>query len=56
MARDSIPNRFNKGKQITTAAIIVVAVGFIIFGVCIGEAGEVLQKAINICLECIGVG
>ncbi len=36
--------------------IIICAVGFISFGVVRQEHKEVLQKAINVCLECIGVG
>lgn len=37
-------------------AILVLAVVLIALGVWQGEAGEVLQKAVHICLECIGVG
>ncbi len=36
--------------------IMICAVGFITFGVVRQEHKEVLQKAINVCLECIGVG
>ena len=40
------------------ARIIVcaAAVAFIIHGVNRGEVAIVLKKAINICLECIGLG
>lgn len=36
--------------------IIVVAILFIAIGIMRGENSEVLQKATNICLQCIGIG
>ena len=39
--------------QIGTA---LVAVCFIILGVVRGENNEVLKKAVQICLQCIGIG
>lgn len=38
------------------ALLLVAAVAMIIIGVANGEAQTVLQKAVNICLECIGIG
>ena len=38
------------------AALCVAAAGFIAFGVMRGEVPVVLKKAVNICLECIGLG
>lgn len=35
---------------------LAVSLLFIIIGVMLGENETVLRKAINICLECIGVG
>ena len=38
------------------AALLLTAAAFIVIGVQRGEAGVVLKKAVNICLECIGLG
>jgi len=36
--------------------LLATACGFIAIGVSGGEAMIVLQKAVKICLECIGIG
>lgn len=38
------------------AAVIIAAAAMIIYGCARGEMGVVLNKAINICFECIGLG
>ena len=41
-----------RGKYVLlTAALVLIGIG-----VALGEPAEVLRKAANICLECIGVG
>lgn len=35
---------------------VLLAVAFLLAGIYKGESQTVLQKAVNICLECIGVG
>ena len=37
-------------------AVGVIAVSFIIAGICNGNMARILEKAVNICMECIGLG
>ena len=46
----------SRHKTVIRAALLVTAVAFLAFGLRRGEAAVVLQKAVNICFECIGLG
>lgn len=48
--------RKNLIMKIARLSITIIAVALIIHGVFNGGANDVLQKAINICTECIGLG
>lgn len=43
-------------KNKAAAILILVAVIFLAMGVWRGEVETVFRKAVNICLECIGLG
>ncbi len=38
------------------AFLLMTAASFIVAGVCREEVGIVFNKAVNICMECIGLG
>ncbi len=43
-------------KKLVRLAIFMVAGVMTVYGISRGETAVVLNKAINICLECIGIG
>lgn len=43
-------------KKLIPLALATLGVGFILLGTVLGEQTVVWRKAINICMECIGLG
>ena len=43
-------------RYLVPALVMLVGIGFMIYGAADGEAAAVVKKAINICMECIGLG
>lgn len=43
-------------RRKTALLVITASVGMIIYGMMTGQVNSVFNKAINICLECIGIG
>ncbi len=43
-------------KWAVFGALVTAALAFLLVGVALGQPNAVLQKAIHICLECIGIG
>ncbi|MBQ6735696.1 MAG: hypothetical protein IJR00_12415 [Lachnospiraceae bacterium] len=36
--------------------LLVLGIAMLVFGLYSGDAGEVMKKAVAICMECIGIG
>jgi hypothetical protein len=49
-------NKFNKSRVLIKYGILIMSISFIITGIHRDEVRIVFKKAINICLECIGIG
>ncbi len=45
-----------KRQTFLTAGLIVLALSFVVIGTLRGEDTVVWRKAVNICMECIGLG
>lgn len=43
-------------RKAVSLTVIVIAVAMIVFGIYRTEISDVFNKAIRICLECIGIG
>lgn len=46
----------NKTRLMIAIMLLVISAGLVAAGVMRGETVTVLTKAVNICLECIGLG
>lgn len=46
----------SKQKSAARIVMLAAAVCFILYGAVRGEMAVVMDKAVNICLECIGLG
>lgn len=47
---------FRAKKTIVQGLLIAAGIAMVCFGALRGEAGAVLNKAIRLCLECVGIG
>lgn len=48
--------KMKKMKSAAPFVLLLLSVGLILAGIISGEAQIVFEKAIRICLECIGIG
>ena len=46
----------HRKKWLARFALLIMSGGFVWYGAARGEMGTVLNKAVNICFECIGLG
>lgn len=46
----------SRSVRIVRFAVLLVSVAFLVVGIMQKEYLEVLEKAVKICLECIGIG
>lgn len=47
---------FRAKKAVVQVLLIAAGIAMVCFGALRGEAGAVLNKAIRLCLECVGIG
>lgn len=45
-----------KRKRLISALLLLAGIALVAVGVWRGEVQAVLMKAVNLCLECIGIG
>ena len=43
-------------RSYLTIGLLVIALALIVLGIALGQPESVLNKAIKICLECVGIG
>ncbi len=56
-SQKSTPEKQPKSNiKVIRYAILVVSLGFLVYGFAFGGTEDVLTKAVNICTECIGLG
>ena len=44
------------GKRRLPFVLLLFFVGLLVLGINLGEAGAVFEKAVTVCLACIGIG
>ena len=45
-----------ENSRMRTAVLLLAGAGLLFAGALLGQAKDVLMKAVQVCLECIGVG
>lgn len=45
-----------KDKRLISRMLLILSISFVVYGAYRGEVNSVFTKAINLCLECIGIG